>query len=328
MRKIGILLTNTGTPDAPTKRSVKKYLREFLSDKRIVKLPRLFWLPLLYFIILPFRSGKSARLYKEIWLEDDSPIRSYCKNLAEKIQSHFIESEVKVFVEVGMNYGNPSMKQALDNLREQNIDKLLVLPLFPQYSNSTTASSFDRVTNVLRNWPSLPEIIHNYDYAEHPGYIQALADSINKFWQTHGKSEHLLISFHGLPKRFILAGDPYDKRCEKTAELLAKDLALTHDKWTLCYQSQFGYDKWLQPSTQKLLEDFPAKGIKTLDVVCPGFSMDCLETLEEIANTGKKDFIASGGTNLRLIPCLNDDTQHVELLVDLISEKIQLEVAG
>lgn len=328
MPKVGILLTNTGTPDAPTRSAVKRYLREFLSDKRIVQLPRLVWLPLLYFIILPFRSGKSAKLYREIWLDGDSPIRSYSNNLAEKISAHMTDSGIEIAIEVGMNYGNPSIPDAMQRLRKQNIDKLFILPLFPQYSNSTTASTFDRVAKHLKKWPALPEITHSYDYAENRSYIRALAHSVEHYWQEHGKPEHLLISFHGLPERFISAGDPYDKRCAKTAELLSEELQLPADKWTLCFQSQFGYDKWLKPSTQQLIEDLPKQGIKHVDVVCPGFSLDCLETLEEIANTGKKDFIAAGGTNLRLIPCLNDNQQHVELLVDLIVEKIQPQATG
>ncbi len=277
--KTGILLTNTGTPDAPTTKAVRKYLREFLSDHRIVKIPRLIWLPILYLFILTFRSRKSAALYQKIWTTEGSPLRAIMNNLRSKLQQKYSALNSSVHIEVGMNYGSPSISDAMQKLQSQKIDKLIVLPLFPQYSNSTTASTFDHVIAALQNWPALPAFTLNRDYATHPDYISALANSVRSYWKEHGESEHLLISFHGLPKRFVKAGDPYPRQCEQTARLLAESLRITNDKWTLCYQSQFGYDKWLQPSTQTLFRTLPKQGIFNIDVICPGFSIDCLDTL-------------------------------------------------
>lgn len=311
----GLLITNTGTPDQPSTSAVRRYLREFLSDPRVVKIPRLIWLPLLYFIILPFRSPKSAKLYEKIWTSAGSPMRYLMQRLADKLQQ-----TTKLSTKVGMNYGNPSINQALQEFAAENIDELIVLPLYPQYSNTTTASSFDRITQALKNWKALPTVRFIRDYATHPAYIKALAESVRTFWQTHQPGQHLLISFHGLPKRFTDAGDPYAIQCEQTATLLAAELDLPQDRWTLCYQSQFGYDKWLQPSTQALLPVLPERGIRQLDVICPGFSIDCLETLEEIAKRGEEDFIAAGGEKLHLIPALNDSDLHTQVLAKIIAE--------
>lgn len=319
--KIGVLLTNTGTPDAPTTSSVRRYLREFLSDKRIVKIPHFIWLPILYLLILPFRSSKSAALYQKIWTREGSPIRVLMQSLRTRLQEKYDLTAPNIFIEVGMNYGNPSIHDALNQLREKGIDQLIVLPLYPQYSNSTTASTFDRVTASLQTWPALPAVTFYRDYATHPDYIAALANSVKTFWEKENEAPHLLISFHGLPKRFVEQGDPYADHCEKTARLLAEALQLTPDKWTLCYQSQFGYDKWLQPSTQQLLEALPKQGIRNLDVICPGFSIDCLETLEEIAKRGKEDFLKAGGQSLRMIPALNDSSDHIKLIQTLIEKK-------
>ncbi|TAK78034.1 MAG: ferrochelatase [Gammaproteobacteria bacterium] len=304
MPKIGILLTNTGTPDAPTPSAVRRYLREFLSDRRIVHLPRLVWLPILYGLILPFRSRRSAHLYQQIWTAEGSPMRVIMQKIQEKLGQ-------KMEVEIGMNYGSPSIQQGLDRLRAKQVDQVIILPLFPQYSNTTTASTFDRVTHALQQWPALPALHFIRDYADHPSYIRALAQSVHD-------TTHLLISFHGIPERFVQAGDPYRMRCEQTAALLAEALALPKDKWTLCFQSQFGYDKWLQPSTQRLLAELPKRGIKQVEVICPGFSVDCLETLEEIALRGKKTFLQAGGESLRYLPALNDHPSHIDMLVQLI----------
>lgn len=311
MIKTGILITNTGTPDAPTTSAVRRYLRQFLSDKRIVKIPRIIWLPILYLLILPFRSGRSAKLYQAIWTEQGSPMRVLMQNLANKLNQHFN-------VAVGMNYGNPSIASALATLQSEKIDKLIILPLFPQYSNTTTASSFDQISATLHTWPALPDLVLIKDYHTHPAYIAALSQSVKDFWQAKGDPAHLLISFHGIPKRFVEAGDPYGDQCAATAKLLAEHLGLTASQWTLCFQSQFGYDKWLQPSTQALLLELPKRGETRLDVICPGFSMDCLETLEEIQEQGAHDFIAAGGKSLRMIPALNDSDLHVKMLADIL----------
>lgn len=313
MTKIGILLTNTGTPDAPDSRSVRRYLREFLSDKRIVKIPHFIWLPILYGVILTTRPQKSAKLYQSIWLPNGSPMRVYMQELAK-----LLEEKLNVAVDIGMNYGSPSIAQALENLQKKNIDELIVLPLYPQYSNTTTASSFDHLVAALQKSSSLPKLTFIRDYANHPVYIQALAKSIQRMWQHQGESEHLLISFHGIPERFVASGDPYQQQCELTAHSLAKALQLSPEKWTLCYQSQFGYDKWLKPSTQALFTELPKRNIRHIDVVCPGFSVDCLETLEEIAVRGHETFIEHGGQTLRYIPALNASDEQVQLLADLV----------
>lgn len=322
MKKIGILLTNTGTPEHPTPKAVRRYLKEFLSDKRVVKIPRFIWLPILYFLILPFRARQSAKLYEKIWTDNGSPMRYLKKKLADKLQIHLSTNTPCIYIESGMNYGTPSIKHALQKLQHEKIDELVVLPLYPQYSNTTTAASFDQVYTTLQNWPSLPHVKLIRDYADEPAYIQALAASVTEFWKQEGRHEHLLISFHGLPERFTNAGDPYRKQCEQTANLLAIELQLKPEQWTLCYQSKFGYDKWLQPSTQTLLDTLPQQGIKNIDVICPGFSIDCLETLEEIAKRGKKDFMAAGGSSLRLIPALNDSQSHIDMLSEILSGHI------
>ena len=324
MQKIGILLTNTGTPTAATARAVRCYLRQFLSDKRIVHLPRLLWLPLLYGLILPFRSHRSAKLYQAIWTPHGSPMRITMQTIRTELEKAFCnQSPHSIEIEIGMNYGEPSIPEALDKLQQKKINKLIALPLFPQYSNSTTASSFDRLQEALKDWSVLPELHFIRDYAAHPDYIAALANSIQSKWQTQPPSEHLLISFHGLPKRFLKKGDPYALQCEQTAHLLAAKLNLPQEKWTACYQSKFGYDAWLQPSTQALLTELPQRGIKTVDVICPGFSVDCLETLEEIAQSGQKIFLAAGGKSLCYFPALNENAEHIHLFMQLISSSGQ-----
>ena len=318
MLKTGILLTNTGTPDAPTPKALRRYLREFLSDRRIVQLPRSVWLPILYGLILPLRPRRSAKLYKNIWSEHGSPMRHKMLNLAQDLSKR-----LQIPVEVGMNYGNPSISAALEKFRENLIEKIIVLPLFPQYSNTSSGSSFDRVLQAIeKKWQRWPELHLVREYATANTYIQSLAASIESFWQSNGRGQHLLISFHGIPERLVRAGDPYAMQCQETAQLLADELALRSDQWTLCYQSQFGYDRWLKPSTQALFGELPARGIKHLDVVCPGFSFDCLETLEEIAISGQESFHEAGGSDLRYIPCLNDSELQVNIITQLVNSPL------
>ncbi|SRR5579883_1726046 len=319
MLKTGILLTNTGTPDAPTPRAVRRYLREFLSDPHVVQLPRAIWLPILYGLVLPFRSHRSAKLYQKIWTIEGSPMRVMMEKITAQLKEKW-GGEMEIAL--GMNYGSPSIQQALDYLRGKQVNNLIVLPLFPQYSTTTTASSFDRVHTILSSWPTLPASHFVLDYADHPSYIQALANSIQERWKKAGPSPHLLISFHGIPERLVRAGDPYRDQCEKTAALLAQALRLPTGKWTLCFQSQFGYDKWLQPSLHSLLTELPQRGIKQVDVICPGFAVDCLETLEEIAIRGQETFLHAGGKLLRYLPALNASEQHIEMLVKIINRAI------
>lgn len=315
MSKIGILLINTGTPDAPTPNAVRRYLREFLSDKRIVQLPRIIWLPILYGLVLTVRPSRSAKLYQKIWTPEGSPMRVIMQQLVTHLQNKLGN---EYCIEMGMNYGNPSIQSALEKLKQQQVDEIIVLPLFPQYSHTTTASTYDRVKKFVNKWLKNIKLTSIKTYANHPDYISALAKRIQTFWDANGKSEHLLISFHGIPERFVAGGDPYAKECEQTASLLAKELNLSPSEWTLCYQSQFGYDKWLKPSTQALFVELPQKEIKNIDIVCPGFSVDCLETLEEIAIQGKETFFAAGGQTFRYIPALNDGDEQVGMLEKII----------
>lgn len=318
MNKIGVLLTNTGTPDAPTPKAVRRYLKEFLSDKRIVQIPRVIWLPLLYGFILTLRPRWSAKMYQKIWTPEGSPLRVNMQKLPPLLQSALAKKNAAQFaIEIGMNYGNPTIHQALENLRQKDVDKILVLPLYPQYSNVTTASSLDRVKKGMKNWQAAP-LSAIEDYADNPNYIRAVASSIQSKWLHEGTPQHLLISFHGIPERCIEKGDPYKTRCERTAQLIAKEMKLPDEKWTLCFQSRFGYAKWLKPSTQILLAELPARELKEIDVVCPGFPVDCLETLEEIALRGEETFFAAGGKSLRYIPALNDGEMHIEMLAGLI----------
>lgn len=318
MLKTGILLTNTGTPDAPTTSAVRTYLREFLSDPRIVQIPRIIWLPILYGIILTLRPQKSAALYQKIWAPAGSPMRIHMGSIKTQLQSRLGENYV---IELGMNYGTPSIASGIEKLKQAGVSRMIILPLFPQYSNTSTGSTYDRVNRALSQWRNHPETHTIHDYAANPDYIHALSASIQEHWIAHGKPDHLLISFHGIPERLVKAGDPYQTQCEQTAHMLANTLKLKDTEWTLCYQSQFGYDKWLKPSTQVLLEELPGKKVKCLDVACPGFSVDCLETLEEIAITGKEAFLNAGGEELRYIRALNDSSQQVELLYHLVKNE-------
>ena len=319
MKHIGILLTNTGTPDNPSTPATRRYLREFLSDPRIVQLPRILWLPILYGVILPFRAKKSAALYQSICKDNNLPLRSNMLKIATSMQSILKQTETYQYtVVVGMNYGNPSIETALATLK--NIDELITLPLFPQYSNTSTASTYDRLVTALKKCPALPTQHFIQDYATHTAYINALCQSLKMHWQRHGKGEHLLISFHGIPIRYVKQGDPYAIRCEQTANTLAAALGLQEHEWTLCYQSQFGYDKWLQPSLNNTLNKLGQQGAKTVDVIAPGFSADCLETLEEIAEGGNHVFQEAGGVQLRYCPALNADSEYlVEILKPFLS---------
>ena len=314
MSTIGVLLTNTGTPAAPTKKAVRSYLREFLSDRRVIQMPRLIWLPLLYGLILTTRSSKSAALYQKIWTPAGSPLRVFMNHLATRLE----KKVDAVHVEVGMNYGDPSILAALKKFRAKQVDSLVVLPLFPQYSHTSTASSFDRVKAALAKCPNHLSVRYINDYHDHPAYIRALADSVKQTWQQTGAFNHLLISFHGIPERLVEQGDPYATQCARTAQLLAEALQLKTDQWTLCYQSQFGYDKWLKPSTQALFTELPKKGMKEVDIICPGFAVDCLETLEEISIRGNELFKSAGGKTLRYINALNDSDKQLELLAELV----------
>ena len=311
----GILLVNLGTPDAPTPAAIRTYLREFLSDTRVVELPRALWLPVLYGFILPFRPGKLAHAYRSIWTQQGSPLLDVSRQQAQKLQALL---GPQCPVALGMTYGKPSIADAMDELRQQQVTRVIVLPLYPQYSGTTTAAVVDAVFRTFARERHIPELRTINDYHAEPAYIEALAASVRAHWQAQGRGDHLLMSFHSIPQRYVDLGDPYDAQCRKTAALLAESLQLPAGQWSLSFQSRLGRQPWLQPYTDVVLPQYAAKGIRTLDVICPGFSADCLETLEEVSIRYRADFVAAGGADLRYIPALNADDAHIRMMQSLV----------
>jgi ferrochelatase len=275
-----VILTNLGTPDRLERASIKRFLREFLSDPLVVRLPRLFWLPLLYGIILPLRSGKTLQAYSRVWGKEGSPLLAYANRQRNALQEKLLG---QAHVELAMRYGNPSYPSVLRQLRDAGVDRLVVLPLYPQYSVTTTATSYKHLKNTLRELDYSPTVEFIGYYPDHPAYIDALAESIREHWQQ--EQRHLLMSFHGLPQENVDRGDPYQQQCEKTAQLLAAKLELGADDWSIGYQSRFGKQTWIQPYTSDVLHQLVERGVKAVDVICPGFSADCLETLDEIRHS-------------------------------------------
>ncbi|MBU8977287.1 ferrochelatase [Lysobacter sp. MMG2] len=311
-----LVLVNLGTPDAPTPGAVRRYLGEFLSDRRVVGLPRWLWLPLLHLAVLPLRAKVVSEKYASIWMRGEdggSPLAVYTRRLAWAVQNEW--PQVRVID--AMRYGSPSLAARLRQLREAGVRRALVLPLYPQYSTTTTAS----VGDVLARETQLPTRMVQ-DYHVDAGWLAAMADSIAAHRQQHGAGDHLLFSFHGLPQRLVDAGDPYARQCEAGARAIAQRLGLADDAWTLSYQSRFGRDRWLEPSTQATLHALAARGVRQVDVVAPGFAVDCIETLEEVAMMLAEDFAAHGGT-LRYIPCLNDTRPHAQALADIARAELE-----
>ena len=296
---IGILLINLGTPDAPTTTAVRRYLRQFLSDKRVIDMPRLLWWPLLYACILPLRSPRVAKLYKGIWQSEGSPLLVNTRVQAEKLAQLFAK-EANIHLEFAMCYGQPSIAQALERLKAKSIRQLLIFPLYPQYSATTVAASFDAVSSELRHWHYMPAIRMISGYADDPSYIDALASRVRTHWEQTGQRAMLLISFHGLPQRYFERGDPYYCFCHKTARLLAQALQLKEHEWRMVFQSRFGFEAWLQPYCDKTLIELATQGVSEVDVICPGFAADCLETLEEIKQSYSALFRHHGGKILRI----------------------------
>ena len=315
----GILITNLGTPDEPTASSVRKYLAEFLSDPRIIELPKYLWWLVLHGVILRIRPSRSAKAYKKIWTESGSPLLSISKKQVlglKKILTEKVQGPIKI--KLSMRYGNPSIKSELNKLRELNANRILVLPLYPQYSAATTASTFDAITDELKKWRWLPELRMINHYHDDPDYINALTNSIEDHWQNNSRPQKLIFSFHGLPKHYFLAGDPYHCECHKTARLVAEKLKLNQEEWMVTFQSRFGPKEWLKPYTDKTLISLAENGIKNINVICPGFSADCLETLEEINIQNREFFIEAGGEKFAYIPALNDSPEHLHLLSNII----------
>jgi len=324
----GILITNLGTPDAPTKIALKKYLKQFLSDPRLVEstFPRWVWLFILNAIILNIRPAKSAKAYTQVWghFGEGSPLLDIAKQQLDGIEK-LVKKEFDGPVEValGMRYGNPSIPDALNELKNKGVKRLLVLPLYPQYSATTTASTFDEVTNELQKWRWIPEMRFVNHYYKNEAYINALATSIKNHWQEHGQPQKLLISFHGIPKRYLLNGDPYFCECHGTARRVAEKLDLKDDEYLVTFQSIFGREEWLKPYTSETLKSLPKQDIKDVQIICPGFSADCLETLEEIEEENRDYFIESGGEKFSYIPALNATPDHLNALTDVILQHTQ-----
>ena len=321
---LGVLIVNLGTPDEPTTKAVRRYLKQFLSDGRVVEIPKAIWWLILNGIILRTRPAKSAALYASVWEEAGSPLLKYGKLQQQALQAEMaVRFNGPVHVELAMRYGNPSILQGLRNLRSKGARRLLVLPLYPQYSAATTATTYDAVSLEMKRWRWLPEIRYINQYHDDPQYIKALAKSVKAHWSTHGQQEKLMMSFHGLPKRNLELGDPYHCQCHKTGRLLAEALGLSPTQWLVTFQSRFGKAEWLKPYTDKTLEKLATEGVKGIDVVCPGFSSDCLETLEEIAVENRDVFVEAGGESYSYIPALNDDAEHIQVLADLIQKHTQ-----
>src|SRR5579864_2633197 len=294
--RIGILLVNSGTPAAATAPAVRRYLRRFLSDPRVVELPRILWLPILYGLVLPLRPARVARKYRAIWTEAGSPLRYLSERLREALTATLARKVLApLSVELGMLYSEPSVPQALGRLRSSGAQRILVVPLFPQYCGATTGAVYDSVSEELRRWRWLPELRFVSEYHDHPGYIEALRASVAEHWAHAGRTAHLLMSFHGIPERYFSAGDPYFCKCQKTARLLADELMLRDSEWSVAFQSRFGPSGWLKPYTREVLEALPTRGVRSVSVVCPGFAVDCLETLEEIAIENRVCFMRAGG---------------------------------
>ncbi len=322
--QVGVLLINIGTPESPETGAVRSYLREFLSDRRVVDYPRWLWLPLLHGIILRIRPRRSARMYRSIWMDQGSPLKVIMDRIAEKLQQRVNESsELSVVVEVGMRYGKPSIKNALERLRAAQAQKIVIFPLYPQYSRTTTATTFDAVFSALKTWAQIPDLELIADYHDHPAYLAALAQLTRVEWEKHGQPEKLLISFHGIPQRYARNGDPYPQQCERTAQLLVDALELPDHAWSYSFQSRFGPEPWLQPYTDETLKKLGGEDLSSLHIIAPGFSVDCLETLEELQVEGKQIFHTSGGGSFRYLPALNAETAHIEALATIILERLK-----
>ncbi|MGH8495541.1 MAG: ferrochelatase [Gammaproteobacteria bacterium] len=318
-----MLLINIGSPDAPTPAAVRRYLAEFLSDRRVIETPRLLWWPILHGVILRMRPRRSAELYRQIWTDAGSPLLVHTRQQARSLEEALSKRMPgDVSVSFAMRYGNPAVPEVMREIEAAGARRLLVVPMYPQYSAAATGSAFDAVTRELRRWRRVPELRTVHGYHDTEGYIEALAASVREHWSAHGRAERLLMSFHGLPASCVHAGDPYEDQCRETAHLLAARLALDADDWALSFQSRVGREAWLQPYTDVLLSDWARDGIERVQVLCPGFAADCLETLEEIAIRNRRAFVAAGGTTLEYIPALNARPDHVAFLAGLIEQQL------
>ncbi|MFJ3459094.1 ferrochelatase [Scandinavium goeteborgense] len=311
--KTGILLANLGTPDAPTPEAVKRYLRQFLSDSRVVDTPRALWWPILRGVILPLRSPRVAKLYQSVWMDEGSPLMVYSRQQQQALAKRLPDTPVVL----GMSYGSPSLASAVEELMTHNVDHIVVLPLYPQYSCSTVAAVWDELARILATKRHIPGVSFIRDYADDDDYIQALVSSAKASFAEHGEPDVLLLSYHGIPQRYADEGDDYPQRCRDTTRELASALDISPDKVMMTYQSRFGREPWLTPYTDATLKMLGEKGVQHVQVMCPGFSADCLETLEEIAVQNKEFFLEAGGKKYEYIPALNASAEHIEMMVNL-----------
>ncbi len=316
--KTVVLLANLGTPDEPIPSAVRKYLAEFLSDRRVIRTSRWIWLPILHGFILRVRPKKSAEAYKKVWTEEGSPL---LVNTLKQAAALDVRLGDDITVLPAMSYGQPSIKSVLDQV-QSDVENLIILPLYPQYSTTTTASTFDAVTKALKGWPKLPKLKLIYDYHDNDEYIDALATSVTNYRKQNGDGEILLFSYHGLPQDYIDEDEPYHDQCFTTTELVAEKLGLDQSEWKVAFQSRVGPKEWLTPYTDEVVREFGANGLKKIDVICPGFAADCLETLEEIVMQNQEFFIDSGGEELRYIPALNDNADHIDALAKIVEDNL------
>lgn len=319
--KRAVILVNLGSPAAPEPAAIREFLDQFLSDPRVVEIPRLLWLPLLKGVILPLRCRRVAKLYEEIWTEQGSPLTAMTYRQATLLEERLHQiGATDVIVRVAMTYGQPAIAGLVTELRAQGIEKFLLLPLYPQYSGTTTGAIYDQLAKLVTGSRYVPDVqvVRHYCYRE--DYILALAKSVTDHRAQHGSADLLLFSFHGIPKACIDKGDPYYEQCLHTANEVARALNLSGSQWKLCFQSRFGRAEWLQPYTDEVLKSLPATGISRVDIICPAFASDCLETLEEIEIGSRNCFIGAGGKYFSRIPCLNDQPEHVKVLQSIVSE--------
>ena len=317
----GVCVVNLGTPGSPTRRPVARFLREFLSDPRVIDLPRYLWLPLLNLVIIPFRAGRSAAAYRKIWLPEGSPLLVLTQGLVDRLTPML---DGIAMVVMGMRYGDPSIRNGLEHLRGSGVEEVVILPLYPQYSHTTTASIYDAVEQELADLNWQPRLHRVDQYYEHPLWIEAVASSIREFRDANGAAEKLIFSLHGIPERYVTQGDPYRDQCEKSVQAIVAALGLGDDEWLLTYQSRVGREPWLQPYTDKTLIEMGSSGTRHVQVVCPGFAVDCLETLEEIEMQNREFFEQAGGDKLEYIPALNDSDAHARVMKALVMESVSI----
>ena len=319
----GVLMVNLGTPEAPTPKAVKAYLKEFLSDVRVVDAPRFIWWFVLRAILI-IRPKPVAKAYQSIWTDEGSPLLVISKRQAKALEERLKNDFQQIIpVELAMTYGQPSIESASQNLRKRGVQRILILPMYPQYSSSTTAAIYDKLSDLLKQCPHLPEMRWIRDYHDHDLYISALANSVKKQWAMNGQSEKLLMSFHGVPERYTLKGDPYEHQCRNTAQLLATKLQLKDEQWACCFQSRFGREEWVKPYTDFTLKEWAENGIKSVDIISPAFAADCLETLEELQVENREIFIEAGGEQYNYIPALNDGDDNIHTLSQLVLQHSQ-----